>query len=66
MSKKAVVQLDWKEECRVCPSCRYQDGFHTVLRRKADHVQVLLRCPSCQALFDVGWQMPLAAFAANR
>ncbi len=55
-------------EFRICPSCRYELGFHTsFLGTNADKdnpvkstrevYRVILICPECGARFDVGWRV---------
>lgn len=45
-----------EDEFRTCPSCGYNDGFHTMLQRDKirDLVRWLFICPSCHEVFDIG------------
>ena len=47
-----VVKMD--EEFRVCPSCGYRDGFHSMFKKDNDITRWLLICPSCHDIFDIG------------
>ncbi len=52
--KKTVTEIPFEEEFRICPVCGYQDGFHSMLKQKKDHIQWLFICPSCHEVFDIG------------
>jgi transposase-like protein len=49
-----VNKIEMQNEFRVCPSCGYEDGFHTMFRRDDNETRWLLICPSCHKIFDVG------------
>lgn len=51
---KHLIDVDFKEEFCVCPTCGYQDGFHSVFRRNHSEVKWLLICPACHDTFDIG------------
>ena len=46
---------------KVCPSCGYTSGFHSVFERTEDglHAIWLLICPNCQRTFDIGLRASL-------
>jgi len=48
-----------KDEFKVCPVCGYKDGFHSMLKRKQERFVWLFICPSCHAVFDVGYTADL-------
>lgn len=52
-----VHKIKFEDEFRTCPQCGYRDGFHTMLERDGDGVKWLFICPSCHAIFDVGYRV---------
>jgi len=57
-----VIQIDKmeiKDELRVCPSCGYGDGFHSMFKRDGELIRWLFICPSCHKIFDTGFKVPL-------
>lgn len=42
-------------EFKVCPLCGYKDGFHSAFRSEEGKVLWLFVCPSCHAVFDLGY-----------
>jgi hypothetical protein len=46
------VQMDG--EFKICPSCGYQDGFHSMFKKDKDITRWYFICPSCHAVFDIG------------
>ena len=51
---KEVMSVEWADEFRICPSCGYEDGFHTMLKKEAEQMKWLFICPSCHQIFDAG------------
>jgi len=47
------VQLDG--EFKICPSCGYKDGFHSMFRKEGRKTKWLFICPSCHSVFDIGY-----------
>jgi hypothetical protein len=47
-----TVKLE--EEFKLCPLCKYKDGFHSMLKRDKEEIRWLFICPSCHEVFDVG------------
>jgi uncharacterized Zn finger protein len=43
-----------ENEFKICPSCGYEDGFHTMLKKEGNVMRWLFICPSCQNIFDIG------------
>ncbi len=52
--KEEVIRVEMTDEFRVCPSCGYKDGFHSVFRKNKDVTQWLFICPACHLMFDIG------------
>ena len=52
-----VEKIEVENEFKVCPTCGYKDGFHSRLKREGDHFGWLFICPSCHAVFDIGYTM---------
>jgi len=53
MDNKVIEVKTW-DEFKTCPSCGYEDGFHTMLKREQDSIRWLFICPSCSHVFDIG------------
>lgn len=49
-----IQKIEMQTEFRVCPACGYEDGFHSMFRKKEADIRWLLVCPSCHKLFDIG------------
>ena len=45
------------DEFKICPLCGYKDGFHSAFRKEQDTTKWLFVCPSCHAVFDVGYSV---------
>jgi len=41
------------DEFKICPSCGYEDGFHSMLKKEGDINKWLFICPSCHEVFDL-------------
>jgi uncharacterized protein with PIN domain len=65
-----IKNIKIEDELRICPSCRYELGFHTSflkvnagknspVKSTRDLYQVILVCPECGARYDVGWRVSL-------
>ncbi len=52
--KNEVEILDMEDEFKVCPSCGYEDGFHSMFKKESDTTKWLFICPSCHKVFDIG------------
>lgn len=50
-----VQHVTIDDEFKVCPSCGYKDGFHSMLKKEKDRFRWLFICPSCHEVFDVGY-----------
>ncbi len=42
------------DEFKVCPSCGYEDGFHSMFKKEEDVLKWLFICPACHDVFDIG------------
>lgn len=51
-----INSIVFEDEFKVCPKCGYADGFHTMLKRAKDKVKWLFICPSCHAVYDMGFK----------
>ncbi len=54
MPNDAIEQVEVKDEFRICPSCGYEDGFHSMFRKEAGITRWLFICPACHRIFDIG------------
>jgi hypothetical protein len=50
-----VIDLKMDEEFKICPSCRYKDGFHSMFKKEGNIIKWLFICPSCHDVFDIGF-----------
>jgi transposase-like protein len=50
-----VNTVEMKETFKVCPSCGYEDGFHSMFRKEDGITKWLFICPSCHEIFDIGF-----------
>jgi hypothetical protein len=48
------------EEFRKCDVCGYDRGFHSSFSMDGEKHRVILVCPECGAMYDVGWKISLA------
>jgi len=49
------IKVEFTTEFRICPSCGYRDGFHSVFKKEDGMIKWLFICPSCHELFDLGF-----------
>jgi len=54
-----VQNVTVEDEFKVCPSCGYKDGFHSMLKKEKDKFRWLFICPSCHEVFDVGYTVEM-------
>ncbi len=52
-----INRVKFTGEFRVCPSCGYRDGFHTMLKKEGDKIKWRFICPSCHEIFDIGYAL---------
>jgi hypothetical protein len=44
-----------EDEFKICPSCGYRDGFHSMFKKDKEITRWLFICPSCHEVFDIGY-----------
>jgi len=49
-----VNKIEMDGEFKLCPSCGYQDGFHSMFRKDKDITRWFFICPACHKVFDIG------------
>jgi hypothetical protein len=49
-----VKIISMEDEFKICPTCGYKDGFHSMFRKKECVIRWLHICPSCHNVFDIG------------
>jgi len=54
-----VQHVTIEDEFKVCLSCGYKDGFHSMLKKEQDRFRWLFICPSCHEVFDVGYSVDM-------
>ncbi len=54
MEQKNIHTIHIDKEFKVCPSCGYGDGFHTMFSKEESGMKWLFICPSCHEIFDIG------------
>ncbi|MDP6627628.1 MAG: hypothetical protein QGG50_06980 [Methanopyri archaeon] len=55
-----VQSIPMGDTFRVCPTCGYEDGFHSFFERikGSDELAWRFICPQCHARFDLGMRVP--------
>lgn len=53
-----INKIQMQDEFKVCPFCGYEDGFHSMFKKAGDITRWLFICPSCHAVFDIGYNVP--------
>lgn len=48
-----IHEINVEDEFKVCPTCGYRDGFHTMLKRIEGEKTSLFICPACHDIFNV-------------
>lgn len=54
-----VQRVTVEDEFKVCPTCGYEDGFHSMLKKGRDRFKWLFICPACHAVFDVSYAVEM-------
>jgi len=49
-----VKTISLTTEFKVCPTCGYKDGFHSMFKKKGEVTRWLFICPACHDVFDIG------------
>jgi hypothetical protein len=50
-----IKNVKMEGEFKVCPTCGYKDGFHSMFNKKDNIIRWLFICPSCHDVFDIGF-----------
>jgi hypothetical protein len=50
-----VTKINIEKDFKVCPTCGYKDGFHSMFRKEGTITRWLFICPSCHNIFDIGY-----------
>ena len=50
-----IKDVEMEDEFKVCPSCGYEDGFHSMFRKEDSVTKWLFICPSCHDIFNIGF-----------
>ena len=59
-----TVKMD--TEFKICPSCGYKDGFHSMFTRDDGITKWLFICPSCHDVFDIGFTISGEKYRTSR
>ena len=54
-----VKNVKMDSEFKICPSCGYEDGFHSMLKKEGEITKWLFICPSCHDVFDIGFTVSM-------
>jgi hypothetical protein len=49
-----IKKVEMETEFRICPTCGYGDGFHSMLKKEGEITRWLFICPACHDIFDIG------------
>ena len=49
-----IIKVKMEIEFKICPSCGYRDGFHSMLKKEEGLTKWLFICPACHNVFDIG------------
>lgn len=49
-----IISITMENEFKICPSCGYKDGFHSMFKKEENVTKWLFICPSCHDVFDIG------------
>jgi transposase-like protein len=50
-----IENVKMEDEFKVCPSCGYKDGFHSMFKKEGGITKWLFICPSCHKIFNIGF-----------
>jgi hypothetical protein len=53
-----INEMAMDDEFKICPSCGYEDGFHSMFKKGPSGIKWLFICPACHAVFDIGFEVP--------
>lgn len=60
-----IEKVEIEKEFKICPVCGYKDGFHSMLKKEDEHTRWLFICPSCHAVFDIGYTLETENFGIS-
>jgi len=49
-----IIKVKLDDEFKICPTCGYKDGFHSMFKKEQGLTRWLFICPSCHSVFDIG------------
>lgn len=49
-----IIKIQMGDEFKICPTCGYKDGFHSMFKKEEKSTKCLYICPSCHNVFDIG------------
>jgi transposase-like protein len=52
-----ITEVKIEDEFKVCPSCGYKDGFHSMFKKESGITKWLFICPSCHKVFNIGFNV---------
>ena len=52
-----VTTVKMEKEFKICPTCGYEDGFHSMFKKDGSINQWLFSCPACHNVFDIGYSV---------
>ena len=60
MMRYEVKKIQLVDEFKICPTCGYRDGFHSMYKRMDDEIRIFSICPSCHDVFDVNISLAMS------
>ena len=49
-----IITIPLEDEFKICPTCGYEDGFHSMFKKDGNVTKWLFIYPSCHNVFDIG------------
>jgi hypothetical protein len=49
-----INAVEMQGQFKICPSCGYKDGFHSMFKKDGEITRWLFICPACHEVFDIG------------
>lgn len=49
----SIKKIKFENEFKICPECKYADGFHSMLKKENNITKWLFICPACHQVFDI-------------
>ena len=60
-----IHEITITDEFKICPLCGYKDGFHSAFKKGQGTTKWLFVCPSCHAVFDIGYSVAAVGSDSN-